>query len=496
MNEAASPRGCFGTSQDMTERKPAEEALRESEELFRKFAENIHEVFWLSNADATQILYISPNYRVIWGRDPEAVYENPRDWTDAIHEEDRGHVRSLLAPERLQEGSVTAEFRIRRPDGEVRWISARGFPIRNENGESYRLAGIAEDITERKRVEEELAEEARMSTRFSTALENLTTGVLITDPARPDEPVIYANRGFRTVTGYAEHEVLGRNPRLLQGPETDPHTVREIGRAIEERRPFHGRVLNYRKDGTPFWNEMTISPVFDSGGELINFVGLQSDVTEQVRGEEQLQGELKEKTVLLQEVHHRVKNNLQIISSLLNMQIRTVRDPHATKALQESRSRIHAIALAHEMLYRSHSFAQVDLAAYLRKLAHRLHHPQEVGQRIELRLELQSCSTSVSQAVSCGLITSELVTNALKHSFSDGRAGEIRIALHTIGTECTLIVSDDGVGLPENFDLRQSRSVGLQLVEDLAHQLQGVLELRRGRGTEFRITFTPAEHAP
>lgn len=265
-DESGSPREIVGYWIDITERKRTEEALRESKELFRQLTENIREVFWLSNADATQILYISPSYNTIWGRDPESVYENPRDWSDAIHEADRDRVRALLAPDCLQQEGIAAEFRIRRPDGEVRWISARGVPIRDEGGRSYRLAGIAEDITERKRVEEELAEEARTSTRFATALENLSTGVLITDPAQPDDPVIYANRGFTAVTGYMEHEVLGRNARLLQGPETDPHAVREIGAAIEERRPFHGRVLNYRKDGTPFWNEMTISPVLDSRG--------------------------------------------------------------------------------------------------------------------------------------------------------------------------------------------------------------------------------------
>lgn len=214
-------------------------------------------------------------------------------------------------------------------------------------------------------------------------------------------------------------------------------------------------------------------------------------MTEQVLGEQQLQSQLKEKTVLLQEVHHRVKNNLQIISSLLNMQIRALQDPHAAKALQESRSRIQAIALAHEMLYRSHSFAQVDLADYLRNLVHQVHRSQEMSRRIELRLELQSCPVPLSQAVSCGLITSELVTNALKHAFPENRPGHIRVALQTDGTSCMMIVSDNGVGLSEDLDSRSSHSVGLQLVADLTHQLKAVLELKREPGTEFRVTFTP-----
>lgn len=487
------PTRMVGTAQDITDRWHVENALRESEERFRQLAENMDEVFWMFSPDFSETLYINPAYESIFGLPCQGLYDNPAAFADVVHPDDRPRLLEAMAGLVKEPQSVV--IRIERPDGERRILHARGTPVRNERGEVYRITGLTADVTDQKQIEEALAEQVRTSSGFAAALDHLTTGVLITDPAQPDNPVVYANRGFTAVTGYAAHEVLGRNARLLQGPDTEARVVAEVREAIRERRPYHGRVLNYRKDGTCFWNEMTISPVFDApGGDLISFVGLESDITKMVEAEARLVEQVREKTALLAEVHHRVKNNLQIISSLLNMQIRSLHDQTAIEALRESQNRTRAIALVHETLYRSGNYAQVQLSDYLRQLLQHVRRSLGIGRDVEVTLELEPVTVALHQAVPCGLILNELVTNALKHAFPDGGAGEVRVALTRVSqARCTLTVSDDGTGLPHQVDVENPRSVGLQLVQMLSEQIGAEVQVRRAPGTEFIITFPVAE---
>ena len=185
---------------------------------------------------------------------------------------------------------------------------------------------------------------------------------------------------------------------------------------------------------------------------------------------------LREKESLLKEVHHRVKNNLQVISSLMRLQSAQVENPIAQAALRDMQNRIGSMALLHETLYQSGSFARVDLATYLRSLCSQLFHSLVVDpESIQLRLDVASVSLDLNQAVPCGLIINELVSNCLKHAFPDGRAGEVRVEVQPVdgGPALRLRVADNGVGLPADFDLQQLHSLGLQLVSDLVGQTPG-----------------------
>ena len=208
---------------------------------------------------------------------------------------------------------------------------------------------------------------------------------------------------------------------------------------------------------------------------------------------------LREKESLLKEVHHRVKNNLQVISSLMRLQSAQVENPVAQAVLRDMQNRIGSMALLHETLYQSDSFARVDLATYLRSLCSQLFHSLVADpESIQLRLDVASVGLDVNQAVPCGLLINELVSNCLKHAFPDGRAGEVRVEVQPVdgGPALRLRVADNGVGLPADFDLRQLRSLGLQLVSDLVGQLQGRLEIGRGPGAVFEVVFTPQSASP
>jgi two-component sensor histidine kinase len=221
---------------------------------------------------------------------------------------------------------------------------------------------------------------------------------------------------------------------------------------------------------------------------------LEIEVEERRIAELRLQASLAEKDVLLKEVHHRVKNNLQVIISMLKLQSSQIEDPVMLIAMQDSQNRVQSMALIHEKLYQSADLAKIDFAGYLGSLANflmRSYTPSE--KQIALRVEAEPVQLGIDAAVPCGLIVNELVSNALKHAFPNGNGGEVAIQLKPSNNgQVEMSIADNGVGLPKNIDLENSPSLGLQLVNALVGQLDGTLELHSGQGTRFTLRFSAA----
>jgi two-component sensor histidine kinase len=216
------------------------------------------------------------------------------------------------------------------------------------------------------------------------------------------------------------------------------------------------------------------------------------DITESKRAEGLLQNLLSEKESLLKEIHHRVKNNMQIISSLLRLQSGQSSHPDAKATLLDMQNRVRSMALIHEHLYRSENLAAVDLADYLKGLCQQLSRTfASPPGNIQLHLNLASIRLEIDRAIPCGLLVNELVSNAFKHAFPGGRSGEVRVELHALtdGTGWQLRVADNGVGLPPGFALDDLTSLGLKLVSDLTRQLGARLEIGAGPGTVFEVEF-------
>lgn len=217
----------------------------------------------------------------------------------------------------------------------------------------------------------------------------------------------------------------------------------------------------------------------------------QQEIAERQRAEEKLKASLQEKEVLLKEIHHRVKNNLQVISSLLYLQSKQVAEPKMLEMFVDSQNRVRSMALVHEQLYQTEDLARVNVAEYVRSLASYLFRFYGLGtDRLRLVIDVAELSLGVNIAVPCGLIINELLSNTLKHAFPGGAKGTIHIGFST-GSDgrYTLVVRDDGVGLPAGLDVRQTKSLGLRLVYTLVDQLEGTIELDRSEGTQFRIVF-------
>ncbi len=241
------------------------------------------------------------------------------------------------------------------------------------------------------------------------------------------------------------------------------------------------------------WFELSVARKSAVGDEGPRFIVLSRDVTDRRHGEAALRRSLAEQGALLKEVHHRVKNNLQIVHSLLRLETGRSVMPETATVLRDMRARIQAMALLHESIYRSGHFAGVDLGDYLRQVATQaIRALQAQAGAVRLQLDLASIQLDLDQALPCGLLVNELISNSLKHGFRDGRGGEIRVALQALGGGALqLRVSDSGAGLPADFEARRGRSLGLQLVADLTDQLGGHLDIGPAPAAVFSVTFEP-----
>ena len=322
---------------------------------------------------------------------------------------------------------------------------------------------------------------------FAAAVRATRMAMIITDPRQEDNPIVFANDAFLALIGYDRDEVVGRNCRFLQGEDTNREDVSKVRQAIEARHDISVDLLNYRKDGTPFWNALYLSPVVNEAGELLHFFASQLDVTDRKQNELQviaekdrfeaavaertreleealfeLRGALEQKTVLLHEVDHRVKNNLQMVSAMILMQSRNIPDEGVRGTLGAMLARVEALS--------TKDVSRFDVSEFARDLVHDV-----VGATgrtdIELELDLEPVEVPADKAAPIALMMNELVTNALKHAFVGERPGTIGVAIKRGEDRFRIRIEDDAVGMP-GHQLDHESSFGTRLVKTLARQLR------------------------
>jgi two-component sensor histidine kinase len=290
---------------------------------------------------------------------------------------------------------------------------------------------------------------------------------------------------------------LGRTPRILKSGHTSPEEYENLWETIGSGREWRGEFLNRRKDGSLYWETASISPIVESDGRVTHFVAVKQDNTIRKQQEEALRASLAEKEVLLREIHHRVKNNLQVVSSLLRLREDSIDDPSSKEVFSESQRQIHTISLMHEALYRSDNLARIDFAAYLDGVTREI--TSYYGRDdVRIIMDAEGVLIAIDKVIPCGLMVNELLTNAYKHAFPPGRGGSIRIGLRLDASGLAeLAVEDDGVGLRPDFDPETQQTMGMRLVGSLAAQVGGRLRIEARKGTDaawhsgFKVVFPP-----
>ncbi|MBN1780809.1 PAS domain S-box protein [bacterium] len=323
--------------------------------------------------------------------------------------------------------------------------------------------------------------------RFRSLFDNSTLGIYRTTPAGQ---IILVNPTALRMLGYNSFEDL--SIRNLEQSGFEPAYPRdEFKRRLDEEGTIIGLESAWiRKDGSVMFVRESARAIRDESGTILYYDGIFEDITQRKEAQIQIEKDLSEKVLLLKEVHHRVKNNLQIICSLLNLQSLRLQDEEAKTAFQYSKSRIYSMALVHEQLYRSGDFSKIQMKPYVDMLLRELDKAYQISSRIRITSRIDDSILGIDDAIPCGLILNELLTNAVKHAFPGNRRGEIAITVEKKADQThEIVVRDNGVGMPESVDMDRLDSLGLHMVKVLVNQIDGDLFIEEGPGTAIRIRF-------
>ncbi len=471
---------------DITERKRAEEALRASEEKYRILHEFAGEPIFTYGVDL-KLMEINKAACDYVGAIREELLGKDILELDILHPDDSaralGNIQKILSGAKTL---VVDKFRFKGKYGLYAAFQVTATPV-IRNGEIVAITNVCRDIT----IEEQLYSALEASERRYRFLFNAgNDAVFVYELTKDTKPGKYveANDLACLMTGYSREELLELSPLDLAAPE-EKENVYDCQRILSEKKHQVFEQTFMTKDGRRIPSEGSFH-LFELNGKP-TVLAIVRDISERKKAEEVLKAALKEKDIMLREIHHRVKNNMQIMSSLLRLQARQTRDEKAREALSESHTRIRSMAIIHEKLYQSKDFSSIDFADYLEKMVTHLFAVYEVDpERVRFRIDVQHIEMDINRAIPCGLIVNELVSNALKYAFPGGREGELVIKMsRDEDGKYHLVVRDTGHGLPESIDIKKPQTLGLQVVADLTKQLDGKFELRRDGGTEFEITF-------
>ena len=461
------------------ERKRAEERTARSERRFRAVFENSIDGICIMQAD--HIIECNQRIEEIFGYDRAAItMRTPVDLSPPLQPD--GRSSRDAAKERIMAAlggrPQVFEWKHIRRNGELfdAEISLNAVEIDGEE----QLQAIVRDITSRKQVEDTL----RKYEFIANATNDLMTLV------SRDYIFEAANDAYCTAHTKRREEIVGRTMGAVWGQKVFTEKIRE-----NLEKCFGGSEVHYQADfefpvGGIRSYDVAYYPYRKENAGITHAVVVSHDITERLRAEDQIRSSLREKEILLREVHHRVKNNLQVISSLLNLQSTYIRDQQHLEVFRESQNRIRTMALIHEKLYRSKDFSRVDFAEYVQGVTTFLFRSYSHNNgTIALRIDVHDVSLGVDMAIPCGLIINELVSNSLKHAFPFEKKGDILIRLTANTEDIELEVRDNGVGFPPEVDFRNTETLGLQLVLTLAEQIGASIRKNDMPGTSFVLKF-------
>jgi len=453
------------------------------------------------SADGFQVKYWSPVNTPVFDRGGAIplIIHHVEDVTEFVQMRERHNAdnadRGTPQPDRMQAEVLLRAREVKEANQKLK-AAQKTLELREQQ-----LAQLNESLERRvsertlelqasnERLAGEIEARTRAEQRFQSLFEFAPSATLLTDRHGVIEMV---NAQVEQVFNYSKAELLGRPVDLLV-PE------RLHAQHAQLRAAFHGApaprplelertLYGIRKDGSEFPLEIALNPIETSEGTKV--LAAVVDIQDRKQKEDSIKSSLKEKVTLLSEIHHRVKNNLQIISSLLDLQSMQIDDPTAHAMLQSSMNRIQSMALIHQTLYQSTDFSLVDFDDVLKTLVSNAASSYRIDEaRVELTIHCVPLKLSISAAIPCGLIVNELITNALKHAFPGARRGEIIVRLSVDDSQATLSVSDNGVGIPRDINLDNTRSLGLELIAILTDQLNGTLSIERAEPTRFSVRF-------
>ncbi len=485
-NEQGELLGLVGMNRDITSRKLTEEALQtlslRQQALLAAIPDIVMEVDknkvyrWANQAGL--------NFfgKDVLGKEASSYFAGEQDTYQAVKPLFNG-----------EEDIIYLESWQRRQDGQKRLLAWWCRVLKDLSGNVIGALSSARDITEQRHAEEVLR---TSEAQLSNAMEIAHLGYWEYDVA---ENVFTFNDHFYSIYRTTAEKVGGykmtpeRYAELFVHPEDRPQVGLETKKAMETTDPHYSRQLEHRMlyaDGEDGYVSVRFFIVKDAQGRTIKTYGANQDITERKKAGEQIKRDLQEKTVLLNEIHHRVKNNLQVVASLLNLQSHQLNDQRAVEMFNQSRDRIYMMSRVHEKLYQTENFASIDFKDYLEDIISDMFQSSGLRNRVKLEIEVKNVILGIDDAIPVSLIINELFTNSVKYAFPGQRKGSICLKFSRMNDDSyQLIYQDNGIGVPENIDFDRTETLGLNLVRLLSKQIGGNAVLERGEWTRFTINF-------
>ena len=474
---------------DITSQKQLEQALRHSEKQYRTLAESSQDIIFTIDTNMT-LTYINEFGANLLGFVTQALINKPFDQFFILNKFDRldsslHKVLSTGLPSRIED-------RLLHPSC-VMWLDTAFFPLKNEAGTVTGVLGVARDITQLKGVERLLRQtQAKLHQReklMRLTLEQAPIGIITTDLSGQ---FISMNYTFYKILGYSAEEFreLSWQDILDENNSASyPFYYQQLQQGNNDSIQWEQRLKH--REGYLIPCIICLGLIRDLNEQPLQYIAHIEDISDRKQAEARLQASLREKEILLKEIHHRVKNNLMIVASLFTLQSLQVTDQRLLTILKDSQNRVKSMAMIHEILYDATDLSQIPVKDYIERLVNTIVSAySRRRQSIAIHCDIEPIGLNIDTAVPCGLILNELITNSLKYAFPDDKSGEVGVSLHTLEPHhYVLSVWDNGIGFPEALDFRRTDSLGMQLVCDLTRQLKGTVELDCSQGTRFQIRF-------
>lgn len=459
--------------------------LEEREKLQQLALDNLNDMVIITRAPKhdplnSSIVFVNKSFEQFTGYQSEEIINKTPTF---LHGPKTSEEVLARINRKIEKGeSLREEFINYKKDGTPYWVELDMAPFPTDDGDYEFWVGINRDITQRKIAEKKLAESEKRHRKFTEMAFDAIFEIHV------DGTILQCNKRACELFDYSRDELIGMHVLDLTPEEfhsKHPETFAGIATTGDEA----WERIYQKKDGTKFPTEIHTA-FYEMGGQkrLITYV---RDNTEHKRYEQAIRKSLKEKETLLAEVHHRVKNNLAIISGLLQMQVFNTEDKNLLAKLKESQSRIQSIAMVHEKLYSSETFSEISIDKYINDLLNMIENSMtDFKKNIQVYTDMESIRLTVGQAIPCGLLLNEMITNCYKHAFEGSDEGKINISIRENEGQISLIVEDNGIGLPEDFNIDQQPSLGMTIINTLTAQLDGTLKVDSGDfGSRFSLDF-------
>lgn len=504
--------GCIGVSFNITQIKKTEQELKEKERTLSTLMNNLPGMVYRCAIDKHRTMYFVSRgcYDLTEYTEKELVVNSKISYEEIIFDQDRKIVRSLVNKAVKLKKHFELQYRIRTKSGKQKWVWERGEGIFSQTGKLLFIEGFITDITNNKEIELKIKSSEN---NYRRLVEASPDGVFIHDE---NGYVVFANPSCLRTMGIKNinelknrsifHYVLPEYHSMIKKRRDDFQKGEDLPFIRIRIRNATGNILEVESKPISFifegkkavlvvYHDLTKQRRLEKEHIRLQMaeehnIHLQQEIGERKKAEKELKQSLNEKDILLKEVHHRVKNNLQVVSSILNLQSSYIKDEYTVNMFKESQNRIKAMAFIHELLYQTKNFSKINFSDYITNITRNLiqsysHH------YVKLNVNIDSVYMNIDTAIPCGLIINEVISNSLKYAFNKQGSddAEISIDIKENDKKIEMKISDNGVGLPQEFDYKQSNTLGMQLIHTLAEQLSAKINLTNKNGTGYTIIF-------